>query len=216
MCTRSIWILFFSSCTRFPFCTGFLNLLHDKSHHSPATSFRLTRRPSPHPTSTYNKTHILHTIQHRNKSRANRDGTQTAPLYHTKGEGAKKSRRRQQASVSTTLLLPSLIQPARPPPPAMSPTYTLSAHLCKQVCASWRQTRQTTTTTSSSTSTSTSAATHPPLSNVDALFLLRDRSPQSSASTAAAADDAAAKRSMDSQRSRRSSSSSSSSSAGRD
>ncbi|KAL3952968.1 hypothetical protein ACCO45_012911 [Purpureocillium lilacinum] len=59
----------------------------------------------------------------------------------------------------------------------MSPTYTLSAHLCKQVCASWRQTRQTTTTTSSSTSTSTSAATHPPLSNVDALFLLRGRSP---------------------------------------
>uniref|UniRef100_A0A8H7KD59 Uncharacterized protein n=1 Tax=Bionectria ochroleuca TaxID=29856 RepID=A0A8H7KD59_BIOOC len=24
----------------------------------------------------------------------------------------------------------------------MAPTYTMSAHLCKQICSSWRQTRQ--------------------------------------------------------------------------
>ncbi|KAL5606085.1 hypothetical protein BROUX41_006145 [Berkeleyomyces rouxiae] len=42
----------------------------------------------------------------------------------------------------------------------MSPTYTMSAHLCKQICSSWRQTASPSTTNSpTAASTPKSAST---------------------------------------------------------
>jgi hypothetical protein len=67
----------------------------------------------------------------------------------------------------------------------MAPTYTMSAHLCKQFYASWRQTRQ-----PSGTSTSTSTSNN---TNTDySMLRTRSRSPLA---------EAEGKRSMDSEQS---------------
>lgn len=53
----------------------------------------------------------------------------------------------------------------------MSPTYTMSAHLCKQIYASWRQTHDHTSPTSTPSSTIVSYdGSHPAAPKDDKLF----------------------------------------------
>ncbi|KAK0728494.1 hypothetical protein B0T26DRAFT_640081 [Lasiosphaeria miniovina] len=52
----------------------------------------------------------------------------------------------------------------------MSPTYTMSAHLCKQIYASWRQTRQ--------SSPDPSPLPSPPTSNTPGSYFQRSPSPE--------------------------------------
>ncbi|ODA80383.1 hypothetical protein RJ55_03341 [Drechmeria coniospora] len=85
----------------------------------------------------------------------------------------------------------------------MAPTYTMSAHLCKQVYASWCQSRQPSSSSSAAASSTSTAAAAAPTTSTPAdgfLLLRRHRSPSPALSEG--------KRSMDSERSRRGSSTS--------
>ena len=103
--------------------------------------------------------------------------------------GTDKHTRAANNAANNTTLTPTF-KPRKPPKPLdaanktihpiiMSPTYTMSAHLCKQIYSSWRQTKQ--------SSPDLSPLPSPPTSIISAPYFSRPSSP-------------AEKRSMDSDR----------------